>query len=136
MKKPFILLLLLFISSSLSAQSTEEILNNFDGEFDQYSKIIDDSFISLTFGLGLSAVPIVLYPVSVYADLTKKQRSDMQISYQVFASVSSIIWISSIIVNQTYKHKSSKLLDNKYNYEKIISKNLGNDEILEYGSVE
>ncbi len=134
MKKIFILILFIFVTSICFSQSTEQIINNFDGEFDIYTKKIDDSFISMTFGLGLSTIPIILYPISVFSknmEQNPKLKKDLTISYQVFAVSSVLIWATSIIANSVYKEKAKNVIEKKYEYQKIISKDLDEEEIIE-----
>lgn len=125
MKKYILCLFALLFSLNIFAQSSEEVLNNFDGDFDKYSKVANDSFIALSTSIGLTSIPIILYPISAYAtSLSKEQKFNIELSAQVIAGASAVMMITSLIINQVYKNKAVKTLENKYEYQKIVDDDL------------
>lgn len=124
--KAFFLLFLLIFSFSGFSQSTEDIINNITGDMEESLNIVEKANYAEITGIATAAIPLVLFPISLY--VADPHKRNLQISYYTFSVASLSLFLSGFILSEIHKVKARKKLDQLYQYKKIIS---GNYEIEE-----
>lgn len=122
--KQLTVLFLLFMSGFCFGQSTEDIINRISGEMDESLIISDKANIAEITGIATAAVPLILFPISLY--VPNPHKTNLEISYYTFSAAAVTLYLTGFIISEIHKNKAREKLQQLYEYQKIVS---GNYEI-------
>lgn len=122
--KQLMFIFLLFMSGFCYGQSTEDIINRISGEMDESLIISDKANIAEITGIATAAVPLILFPISLY--VPNPHKTNLEISYYTFSAAAVTLYLTGFIISEIHKNKAREKLQQLYEYQKIVS---GNYEI-------
>lgn len=122
--KQLMFIFLLFMSGLCYGQSTEDIINRISGEMDESLIISDKANIAEITGIATAAVPLILFPISLY--VPNPHKTNLEISYYTFSAAAVTLYLTGFIISEIHKNKAREKLQQLYEYQKIVS---GNYEI-------
>ena len=122
--KQLMFIFLLFMSGFCYGQSTEDIINRISGEMDESLIISDKANIAEITGIATAAVPLILFPISLY--VPNPHKTNLEISYYTFSAAAVTLYLTGFIISEIHKNKAREKLQQLYEYQKSVS---GNYEI-------
>lgn len=86
--------------------------------------ISDKANIAEITGIATAAVPLILFPISLY--VPNPHKTNLEISYYTFSAAAVTLYLTGFIISEIHKNKAREKLQQLYEYQKIVS---GNYEI-------
>lgn len=130
MKKFLPLFLLILCSPSAFSQSSEQIIDRIAGEMEESLITADKANIAEITGIATAAVPLILFPISLY--VPDPHKTNLEISYYTFSAAAVTLYLTGFIVSEIHKSRARKKLSQLYEYRKIVSGNHNTDKEFSY----
>lgn len=119
--KNILFIIMLLISGSVFAQTTDEVIADLQGQFDRYSEIAANATIAEIVFASSAVVPVIMYPIATWGSMSSDVRQKVEYAYEGLSVTTAVAWLISFSIKTAYQRKAIKIHKQIYDYKKIIS---------------
>lgn len=124
MKKIILILLILSISFYSFSQTTQDVVDQLSGEYEQNLIDLKKATIVEVVGLSMMSIPVVLFPFTAFElGLEDQTKTNITASFYTFSFVSAVVFFVGFGLSQKYKKEAFDSLNRLYEYQKILDQN-------------